>query len=241
MTLRRAFSVVLGILVVASSFTPFAAPVAAATNAALQFDGIDDRVTFGAAPSLGLGTFTLEAWIKRTGTGVSTTTSGAGGGGLFNVVPIISKGRGEADGSNVDMNYILGIDTVSNRLAVDFEEGTGGTGPLGLNHSLIGNTAITSNVWHHVAATYDGTWRLYLDGAPDGTLAVNQPPRADSIQHAGIGTAMTSTGAAAGFFAGVIDWRPTKRAVTASVVARPTRSAAGSSLRSSERSSRTRS
>ena len=177
----------------------------AAVNAALQFNGTTQYVTFGAAPSLGLATFTLEAWIKRTGTGVSTSTSAAGGGGLSNVVPIISKGRGEGDGSNIDMNYILGIDTVSNKLAVDFEEGVGGTGPLGQNHSLIGNTVVTSNVWHHVAATYNGTWTIYLDGTPDGSLVVNQPARADSIQHAGIGTAMTSTGAAAGFFQGVID------------------------------------
>src|SRR6476619_2065128 len=37
----------------------------AVVNAALQFDGTNDYVTFGAAPSLGLATFTLEAWIKR--------------------------------------------------------------------------------------------------------------------------------------------------------------------------------
>ena len=36
-------------------------------------------------------------------------------------------------------------------------------------------------------------------------LALGQPPRADSIQHAALGTAMTSTGAAAGFFQGQVD------------------------------------
>ena len=36
-----------------------------------------------------------------------------------------------------------------------------------------GTTAVTSNVWHHAAATWDGTtWRLYLDGVLDTTLAV---------------------------------------------------------------------
>ena len=180
-------------------------PVSAAVNNALQFNGTSQYVTFDAAPGLGASTFTLEAWVKRTGTGVTTVTSAAGGGGLQNVVPIVTKGRGEGDGSNIDMNYFLGIDTVTNKLAADFEEGTGGTGPLGLNHSIIGNTVVTSNVWHHVAVTYNGTWNLYLDGVPDGSLVVNQPPRADSIQHAGIGSALTSTGAAAGFFAGVID------------------------------------
>ena len=103
------------------------------------------------------------------------------------------------------MNYFLGIDSATNRLAADFEEAPAGSGASGLNHSIIGTTAVTSNVWHHVAVTYDGTWKLYLDGNPDGTLVVNEPPRNDSIQHSGIGSAMNSTGVAAGFFAGVID------------------------------------
>ncbi|HYU67028.1 MAG TPA: LamG-like jellyroll fold domain-containing protein, partial [Jatrophihabitantaceae bacterium] len=85
--------------------------------------------------------------------------------------------------------------------------GVGGTGPLGLNHPVSGTTAVTSNVWHHAAATYDGTtWRLYLDGALDKTLVVGAfTPEATSIQHAALGTAMTSSGVAAGFFAGVLD------------------------------------
>ena len=70
---------------------------------------------------------------------------------------------------------------------------------------ITGSAVVTSNVWHHVAATYDGTWKLYLDGALDASLAVGQPPRSDSIQHAALGTAMNSTGVAAGFFQGVID------------------------------------
>ena len=117
---------------------------------------------------------------------------------------MLTKGRGQADGSNTDMNYFLGIDAASGRLVADFEEGTGGT-TLGLNHPITGTTVVTSNVWHHAAATYDGTWRLYLDGVADGSLAVSRPPRSDSIQHAALGSALTSTGAAAGFFAGVID------------------------------------
>ena len=63
-------------------------------------------------------------------------------------------------------------------------------------------------MWHHAAATYDGTtWRLYLDGNLDRTLALagSLAPESDSIQHAGLGTAMTSTGSAAGFFAGAMD------------------------------------
>src|SRR6266508_753981 len=76
-------------------------------------------------------------------------------------------------------------------------------GSTGLNHQVFGATTVTNNVWHHAAATYDGTtWKLYLDGVLDGSLTVGQPPRSDSVQHAALGTAMTSTGAAAGFFQG---------------------------------------
>ena len=48
--------------------------------------------------------------------------------------------------------------------------------------------------------------QLYLNGVPEGSaLQIGQPPRADSIQHAALGTALTSAGAAAGFFAGTLD------------------------------------
>src|SRR5215213_4593014 len=176
---------------------------AAATPTALQLNGSSQHVTFGAAPGLRATQFTLETWFKRTGAGVGT---GTGSGGITSAVPLITKGRAEAEGSNVDMNYFLGIDATSGKLVADFEEGVGGTGPLGLNHPVSGTTVVTSNVWHHAAATYDGTtWRLYLDGVADGSLTVSRPARSDSIQHAALGTAMTSTGAAAGFFQGIID------------------------------------
>ncbi len=167
------------------------------TERALDFDGTSDYVTMGAAPALGLAQFTLEAWIKRTGTGQST---GSGAGGVT-MIPLIAKGRGESDGSNVDCNYFFGLRATDGVLAADFEDmATGG------NHPVIGTTPVTSNVWHHVAASYDGTtWRLYLDGALDATAAANATPRSDSIQHFGLGTALTSTGVAAGFFDGVID------------------------------------
>src|SRR6266542_3458792 len=151
---------------------------------ALQFNGSNQYVTFGAAPGLGAATFTLETWFKRTGAGVGTST---GSGGIASAGPLVPKGRAAAEGSNVDMNYFLGIDATSAKLVADFEEGLGG-GTLGLNHPVSANTVITNNVWHHAAATYDGqTWKLSLDGALDGTLtlAAQLPPRSDSTQHEG--------------------------------------------------------
>ncbi len=207
----------------------------AAGNNALQFDGSNDYATFGQAAGLGATSFTLETWFMRTGAGVtvSTGTLGLNGTTYPQAIPLLTKGRGEADGSNVDMNWFLGITdpsdaTLPNRLAVDFEDKNSTTNNpnppaadgSGLNHPFVGSTVVTTNVWHHAAATYDSTtgiWHLYLDGNPDGTSPVmhadntsSSPialPQDGSIQHAAIGTAMQSggVGTQAGFFAGQID------------------------------------
>ena len=114
----------------------------------------------------------------------------------------------EADGSNVDMNYFLGISSTTNTLVADFEDTA-----TGANHPVSGTTVVPADSsWHHVAASYDGTsWRLYLDGVLQTTLAVGAfTPRFDSIQHAAIGTALNSTGGITtgqtqGFFNGAMD------------------------------------
>ncbi len=181
---------------------------------ALQFDGSNDFVTFGQATSeLGASSFTLETWFKRTGNGanVSTGNFGLDGTTLPLAVPLLTKGRGEEDGSNKDMNWFLGITnptdgTNGNRLAVDFEDRnstTGATGDgSGLNHPFMGTAVISANVWHHAAATYDsstGIWRLYLDGGPrpdehaDARGCRRNPialPQNGSIQHAALGSAL---------------------------------------------------
>ena len=176
--------------------------VSAAPEFVLQFDGVDDRVTFGTAPGLGAQTFTLELWFKKTGAG-TTTTSGTGG--VTSAIPLLTKGRGEGENGTIDMNYFLGIDSVKRVLAADFEDTAGG-----VNHPIFGRTAICDNIWYHAAATYDGTtWRLYLNGELDAMVTVGTPgqftPRFDSIQHAALATAMSSTGVAQGFFKGLID------------------------------------
>lgn len=175
-----------------------AGPTCAATDTgseALRFDGVDDYVSMGVAPELGLAELTLEAWIRREGRGEE---SGTGVGGVT-LVPIIAKGRGESDGSNVDCNYAFGLH--GDVLAADFEDMASGA-----NHPVIGRTAVPEGDWHHVAATYDGSsWRLYLDGRLDVERAVGATPRADSIQHFGVGTTFNSTGVSRGRFAGAID------------------------------------
>jgi hypothetical protein len=175
----------------------------AQSQQALQFDGLNDYVTFGSAPNLGVSTFTIELRFKRTGPG-STTSTGTGG---VTAVPLLTKGRSETDGSNVDMNFFLGFRATDNVLVADYEEGTGQTTP-GLNHPVAGITPIATGVWYHAAATFDGTtWRLFLNGNLEATLVVGSGrlPQSASIQHAALATAMNSGGTASGFFQGIID------------------------------------
>src|SRR5262245_44849437 len=114
-------------------------------GSALQFNGTNQYVTFGAAPGLGASTFTIEVWFKKTGgTPASTGTGGV------SAIPLLTKGRGEAEGSNLDMNYFLGIDAAG-KLVADFEEGVSTGGTAGLNHPVTGTTVLTDNVWHHGA------------------------------------------------------------------------------------------
>src|SRR5450756_2195420 len=196
----RSGPVLAALILTASVFGPATPAARAAGVAALQFSGSGQYVTFGPATGLDSPTFTLETWVNWTGGGVATAT---GGGGIASAIPLITKGRGEAETpANLNMNYFLGIDATSGKLVGDFEDTAGGG-----NHPVTGTTPLTTNTWHHAAATYDGTtWRLYLDGVLDKTLVVgNFTPEATSIQHAALGTALTSTGAAAGFLAGALD------------------------------------
>ncbi|MEO8424403.1 MAG: LamG-like jellyroll fold domain-containing protein, partial [Actinomycetota bacterium] len=168
-------------------------------NQALQFNGTNQYVTFGTALGLGAPQFTLETWFKRTGTGAAVST-GTGG---VTAIPLITKGRHDADGSNLDMNYFLGIDSSTGTLVGDFED----LRATNNNNPVNGATVVSSGVWHHAAATFNGSqFCLYLDGVVDGScLATTQTPQSASIEHAGLGTGMESTGVAEGFFAGAMD------------------------------------
>ena len=203
-----ALAVLAATLVLGSVGTAQAAPA----GTALDFDG-NDYVTFGNPAALGLSTFTLEVWFKREGAGTGVTTSAAGGGGLTGsgAVPLLTKGRGEGDGTNVDMNWFLGIDVATSKLVVDFEEAVAGSGVSGLNHVYFGTTTIAADgVWHHAAATYDGTWHLYLDGVEEGTGPCRQRASAVGFHPACRVSDRQSPSAGAptgvgGFFNGVID------------------------------------
>jgi hypothetical protein len=158
---------------------------------ALAFDGMDDHVTMREAPALGLEHFTIEAWIRRDGYGQAAPS------GDFSIVPIAGKGSCKTDEATVDCNYTLGLR--GDLLFADFEQDDDGT-----NHPIVGRVVIPWDEWHHVAASYDGTWRLYVDGVLDTEAAVNATPRFDTTQHFAIGTAYDAADQPEGRFHGAI-------------------------------------
>jgi hypothetical protein len=170
-----------------------------AGSGGLYFNGVDDYVTFGEAPSLGLTTFTLETWFKPEGDFGQTASTGVGG---VSGYPLIAKGRGESDRTNVDCNYFLGIRASDGVLVADFEDIE-----LGTNIPVTGRTSVEAGQWQHAAVTFDGSeWKLYLNGNLEATRdAGGLLPRADSIQHASLASALNSEGTPAGFFQGFLD------------------------------------
>lgn len=167
-----------------------------AGNGGLYFNGLGQHVTFGDAPELKLTTFTLETWFRREGPGEATET------GAVTAIPLMAKGRNESDQSQLDMNYFLGIRESDGVLVADFEDSN-----LGTNVPVAGRTPVAEGVWQHAAVTFDGSeWRLYLNGNLEAVKNTGGlTPRADSIQHASLASALNSIGEPDGYFQGLLD------------------------------------
>ena len=100
----RGFSALLSIIFVFGLGATVPLQAIAAGNTALQLT-TSSYVTFGDPDKLDLAQFTIETWFKKTGTGTPNTT----GGGGITILPLLTHGAPQSEGSDVDANWILGI------------------------------------------------------------------------------------------------------------------------------------
>jgi hypothetical protein len=102
----------------------------------LNFDGIDDNVTFKNNYSLNSGSFSIEIWVKSNETNGNNQT-------------ILSKRLGSSTTNGYDLKL------VNNIISFNWNNGK----------SIASNYPINTDRWYHVAVTYNGTnYKLYIDG-----------------------------------------------------------------------------
>lgn len=115
----------------------------------IYFDGIDDYIDVENRLSINTTDFTISAWIKR-----DAADSG--------VKSIISKR---------DIGFTQGIDfriLDNNSIEIIWKNGS--------DQSLISNTRLPDDKWHHVSAIYDGTnVFIYIDGILDNNDTKSNP------------------------------------------------------------------
>jgi Concanavalin A-like lectin/glucanases superfamily/Secretion system C-terminal sorting domain/Calcineurin-like phosphoesterase len=165
-------------------------------QSSLKFNGSSSYVRSANTTPVRLTQFTLECWFYLEGNS-ATTSTGSGG---VTAIPLITRGRGEAEQASKDVNYFLGIRTDS-LLTADFENNTNSA-----NHPVSGVTKVKKNKWQHAAVTYNGsTWKLYLNGVLDKTLTVSRTPQSGSLVNLSFGASVNSTNTPEGFFNGKMD------------------------------------
>ncbi|BAO76894.1 hypothetical protein WPG_2664 [Winogradskyella sp. PG-2] len=125
----------------------------------IYFDGSVDYIDIEDKLDLEPTGFTISAWVKRDAADTGE-------------VSILSKR---------DAAFTRGFDftmTDSNELRIFWRNGS--------DQSLTSNTRIPNDVWHHVAAIYDGsTVSLYIDGVLDNTDSKTAPIATDEYFYIG--------------------------------------------------------
>lgn len=152
-------------------------------NTGIYLDGTNDYVealgTQGVLNFAGTATYTIESWIKITGT-------------LSGENHIISKF--EHAGPSTWRVYVEGDGTLTTYRNVN----------PGL-FILSAPNPLPSNEWIHVAVTYDGTTaKIYVNGTEEVSSAMGSQVLGGPAQNVTIGAAWTS-GGPTGFFPGQID------------------------------------
>ena len=149
----------------------------------LYFDGVDDYVRIQPiAPGLATETFTVEAWVRRDGPGLT---------GPSNLVPIVARGS----------NFLLGIDPNTGKLRAEI-----GAPPSGQPSSLSGDSVLAIGEWRHIALTYDrSTVVLYVDGQVDATASGVFIPSTSPNDETAFATFIYQSGITSGAFHGYLD------------------------------------
>jgi len=143
----------------------------------LNFDGIDDNVTFKDNYSLSSGSFSVEAWVK------SNETNG-------NKQTIFSKRLGTSITDGYDLKL------VNNIISFNWDNG----------NTIASNFAINTDRWYHIAVTFNGTsYNLYIDGIPvhDAVTGVN--PILNNNANCILGAMDQSSGIPFNYFNGWMD------------------------------------
>ena len=131
-----------------------------------------------------------------SGPGGGVTTS-SGSGGVTDVIPLdregpLGRGRQQRQQRELPLRDQPGRPT---RWRPTSRKTTVARARSGANHPVTSSTVVTPNVWHHAAATYNGSaWFLYLDGSPGGHApAQSGPPASAASIVTTIGTSMNTT------------------------------------------------
>lgn len=122
----------------------------------MRFDGIDDAITVKEPFTLPPGPLTVELWIRPRSMEVPEAI-------------VDQRGTGMAIGITKNNTIVLLRQNQKRELV-----------------PLYGSSALTANVWHHIAGVFTGAEiRLYVDGKPDGNPVTAVGLRTDEVFYVG--------------------------------------------------------
>jgi hypothetical protein len=144
--------------------------------AILNFDGIDDNVTFKNNYSLSSGSFSIETWLKSNATNGNNQT-------------IISKRQGSSAADGYDLKL------VNNIISFNWN-----------GSSIASTYPIKTDRWYHVAVTFNGTnYKLYIDGIVVQTAVSGVNPILNNSTNCILGAMDQSSGIPFNYFNGWMD------------------------------------
>ncbi|UQD56262.1 LamG-like jellyroll fold domain-containing protein [Flavobacterium sp. K5-23] len=142
----------------------------------LNFDGIDDNVTFKNNYSLSSGSFSVETWIKSNAIN-------------NNIQTIFSKRNGTSTADGYDLKL------VNNIISFNWN-----------GNSIASTYPINSDRWYHIAVTFNGTsYKLYIDGIAVKTAVTGVNPISSNSANCILGAMDQSNGIPFNYFNGWMD------------------------------------